>query len=49
MSYWLLARICLPYMKSTHGTGNNMTAINPSKLVAHPIPSFEYTAGVISV
>ena len=43
VSKLLFFLICGPYLISTHGMGNKANDTNPSKLVAHPIPSLSYT------
>lgn len=42
VSYLLLALIRLPNLNSTHGTGSNATAMNPSRELAQPIPRRSY-------
>lgn len=44
--YWLCARIRLPYLYNTHGTGTNTTEMNPNKLLAHPVPKDENSCTV---
>lgn len=43
VSYLLRPLNLFPLLKRTHGTGKSATAINPSKLEAHPAPSLVYT------
>lgn len=43
VSYLLKALHLFPLLKKTHGTGKSATAINPSKLEAHSVPSLLYT------
>lgn len=39
----LIALICMPHLYNTHGIGDIAKPKNPSRLVAHLIPSFSYT------
>ena len=43
VSKWLFFLICGPYLINTHGMGNKVNVTNPSKLVAHAMPSLSYT------
>lgn len=43
VSYLLMGLIFLPKANKTHGTGRSATAMNPYKLMAHPILSRSYT------